>query len=521
MLWGVAVIAAILTTAIGLRLVNYTQLESYRACVTPKITGYYTNILYLVMAKWCVAVIAYVIAYLTSVQALEWIVPVECVVADVCFCIVEYSKKVKKQLALTGRCIRLISAYFALTCLACAAVCAAGDAIYSVISWRFIFIPMTALLTLPLLWLSLAIMSPIERAVRKKYIRECKRNIAARQGLVKIGITGSMGKTSVKFILNTILSQSYRSYCTPSSYNTPMGVCKAVAEMPEDTQIFVCEMGARRKGDIAELCDIVKPTCAIITGITEQHLQTFKNIENIKDTKYELISSLPVHGVAVFNGMGGAQELYERCSLEYKYLVDGRCGVYADDIVLGGKGTEFTLYLEDKSYRCNTALIGKHNIVNICLAACLCLAIGMEDKDIVAGIEAIKPVPHRLEVIGSRGITIIDDSFNSNPEGAAYALDTLAQFSGRKVVAAQGLVELGSAEYEANYNLGKKISETADIAILIGPKRFAVKDGLIAHAFDESRIYMTDTLADAQKLFAQILTDGDTLLIENDLPDNY
>ena len=118
-------------------------------------------------------------------------------------------------------------------------------------------------------------------------------------------------------------------------------------------------------------------------------------------------------------------------------------------------------------------------------------------------------------------MTIIDDSFNSNPEGAAYALDTLAQFSGRKVVAAQGLVELGSAEYEANYNLGKKISETADIAILIGPKRFAVKDGLIAHAFDESRIYMTDTLADAQKLFAQILTDGDTLLIENDLPDNY
>ncbi|MDE6551227.1 MAG: UDP-N-acetylmuramoyl-tripeptide--D-alanyl-D-alanine ligase [Clostridia bacterium] len=521
MLWGVAVITAILTTVIGLRLVNYTQLESYRACVTPKITGYYTNILYLVMAKWCVALIAYVIAYLTAIQSLEWIVPVECAVADICFSIAEYSKKVKKQLALTSRCIRLIAAFFILNCGACLAICALGDLIFSVISWRYIFIPMSALLTLPLLWLSLAITSPIEYAVRRKYILQCKRELAKRQGLVKIGITGSMGKTSVKFILNTILSRSYKSYCTPSSYNTPMGVCRAVSEMPEDTQIFVCEMGARRKGDIAELCDIVRPTCGIITGITQQHLQTFKNLDNIKSTKYELIASLPVHGIAIFNGMGGAEELYERCALEYKYLVDGKKGVYAEDIITDGSGTQFTLHLDDKSYRCKCALIGNHNIINICIAACLCLAIGMEDKDIVAGIGDIQPIEHRLEVINNRGITIIDDSFNSNPEGAAYALDTLAQFSGRKIVAAQGLVELGSAEYEANYNLGKKMADIVDIAILIGPKRFAIKDGMIAHAFDESSIYMTDTLADAQKLFSEILTSGDTLLIENDLPDNY
>lgn len=521
MLWFVGAVCAVLSVAIGLRLLKYVQLEGYSLGITSKITSYYCNITYLTMAKWCAAMIAYVAAYLSRVQDIDWIAAVFCIIADVVFCINEYSKKAKKNLVLTKRSARIIAVYTLFTLAACALICFCGRAIDSVINWRFIFLPLSAAITLPMLWAAMIALTPIEYAIKRRYKQLCKKNLDKRKGLVKIGITGSMGKTSVKFILNAMLSQKFKSYCTPSSYNTPMGICKAVEEMPPDTQVFICEMGARHKGDIKEICDMVNPTCGIITGITSQHLETFKNIETIKRTKFELIQALPVYGIAVFNKIAGAGELYDWCELEYKYAVDGEQGTYADNIEFDGEGTKFTLHIEDKEYICRTKLIGIHNISNISVAAAMCNAMGMSGEEIVKGIENIEQIPHRLQVIKNGRITIIDDSFNSNPEGAKYALETLAAYSGRKVVAAQGMVELGEREYGENYTLGENIAKTADIAILIGPKKENIKEGMIANLFDENSIYMTDTLDEAQKLFTSVLSDGDVLLIENDLPDNY
>ncbi|MDE5618051.1 MAG: hypothetical protein K2I79_01020, partial [Clostridia bacterium] len=176
MLWFVGAMCAVLSVAIGLRLLKYVQLEGYGLRITPKITAYYCNITYLTMAKWCAALITYVAAYLSRIQDIDWIAAVACIIADVAFCINEYSKKAKKTLALTKRSMRIIAVYALFTCAACALICFCGSAIDSVINWRFIFLPLSALLSLPMLWAAILALTPIEYAIKRRYKRLCKKN---------------------------------------------------------------------------------------------------------------------------------------------------------------------------------------------------------------------------------------------------------------------------------------------------------------------------------------------------------
>ncbi|MEG2676427.1 MAG: cyanophycin synthetase, partial [Clostridia bacterium] len=145
-----------------------------------------------------------------------------------------------------------------------------------------------------------------------------------------------------------------------------------------------------------------------------------------------------------------------------------------------------------------------------------------DGEDIVKAITTIPQVDHRLQRSRTpSGITIIDDGYNSNPDGARLALETLGLFVGRKIVASQGLVELGAKEVEENYILGQKIAEIADIAILIGRNAYNLQKGVLSKNFDKNKIFLTDSLAKAQELFATLLRSGDVLLLQNDLPDNY
>ncbi|MBR2486009.1 MAG: UDP-N-acetylmuramoyl-tripeptide--D-alanyl-D-alanine ligase, partial [Clostridia bacterium] len=168
--------------------------------------------------------------------------------------------------------------------------------------------------------------------------------------------------------------------------------------------------------------------------------------------------------------------------------------------------------------RARTGLIGEHNVENLAVASAVAFALGISPKHIVERIAHVEPVPHRLQLIVRDGMTIIDDTFNSNPDGARKALDTLSQFEGRKVVLTPGLVELGDLEEEENYALGKKIAMVADVVVLIGKRGEQVARGL--SDFD-GKILKFNTLAEAQKSFKDFLHIGDNLLLLNDLPDIY
>jgi UDP-N-acetylmuramoyl-tripeptide--D-alanyl-D-alanine ligase len=342
-------------------------------------------------------------------------------------------------------------------------------------------------ITLPLVVALCAVLiSPIEWLNKQFYILKARKKLFSREykDLIRIGITGSFGKTSCKNILCEMLEQKYTVVPSPHSFNTPMGFCITVLKnLTPDTQVLIMEMGARRRGDIKQMCKLFKPTNGLLTSIGAAHLETFKTIENIRAEKMELLNSIPEGGIKI----------------------DGTA-------------------VEAKHW--DTKLLGEHNQKNISICAEMAVALGVEDEKINRAVANLKPVPHRLELIESNGIKIIDDTYNSCPVSAAAAVKTLGDLkrqnpAARAVVMTPGMVELGLSQYDENFALGKSIA-AADKVIIVGTtNKVALAKGLEYANFNADDILYAETVEAAKLLFPKVLSAGDILLMENDLPDNF
>ncbi len=369
---------------------------------------------------------------------------------------------------------------------------------------------------------------PIEKLISECYFRDARRKLLADPRLIRIGITGSYGKTSVKHIIGTILSEKYPTLITPASFNTPMGVSRAIREkLTPSYQVFVGEMGARHVGDIKELCRLVKPTIGILTSVGPQHLDTFKTVERVAKTKYELIEALPQDGHAYFcDDHGICRNLYEQTH-KPKTLISlqkGDADVWCENVSVSASGSAFDLHVKGKgSIRCQTKLLGEHNILNILTAAAVASDLNLSLRQIANGVSRLAPIKSRLELIASPGsFTIINDAFNSNPVGAKAALNVLAQFPARRIIITPGMVELGTEEADYNRAFGRSIAEAADIAIIVGKKRVQpIIEGLREAGFPEENLHRVDSLADSTVLLRGLVRKEDTVLYENDLPDQY
>lgn len=374
------------------------------------------------------------------------------------------------------------------------------------------------------------IMSPIENNINLGFYTQAQDKIKAMEDLTVVGITGSFGKTSTKFIVGTILEEKFNVLNTPESYNTPMGLSKVINnDLNNSHEIFIAELGARIPGEIREVAKLVQPDIGVITAIGPVHMETFKNIDTIMKTKYELIEELPTEGIAIFNYDNTyVKKLADKTFKEKTiYSLDEKdeSDIYADEIEVSEFGSSFTLKdKEGGSIRCTTKLLGKHNIYNILAGASVAKRLGLTFEEISRGIEKIEPIPHRLNIINpGTGMIIIDDAFNSNPIGTKAALEVLGQFKeGRKIIVTPGMVELGDMELEANREFGVNIGKTCDFAILVGKKRSKpIYEGLMESNFNPSNIFIVNTLDEASNHLANIGKPKDVVLFENDLPDNY
>ena len=428
----------------------------------------------------------------------------------------------KKPLKYTKRAVRSFTAVIiAETAVIMALLFHFGDVFHDDES----FFRYVAIITFPLFYplvflIVMSIVNVFERLNNLRYEKNAQKRLRD-CNLLKIAITGSFGKTSVKNFLKELLSVRYKVIATPESYNTPMGIAKTTKTLDMSHQVFIAEMGARRVGDIKKLMKIVAPDVAVLTGINSQHLETFKTKERIIDEKLQIVKMLKSDGMAIVNG-------------NLKGLIDDKCsgvsakitftglegnGVYASEIAIAEDGCVFNLHFGEKVYHCKTGLIGEHNVQNLALASAVAYALGVSPKHIVERIATIEPVPHRLQLISGDVIRIIDDTFNGNPDGARIALETLKCFSGRKVVVTPGLVELGNSEKDENQLLGKGISEVADVVVLIGGRRTDyIRRGLRDF---QGEIFHFSTLDEAQKSFKDFIHIGDNILLLNDLPDIY
>ncbi len=370
-------------------------------------------------------------------------------------------------------------------------------------------------------------LKPLEAGINKGYVRRAEKKLAQFPNLIKIGITGSFGKTSTKNFLATILSEKYSVCATPFNFNTPTGITKTVLQnLTLGHQVFIAEMGARQQGDIQELCEIVEPKYGILTSIGAQHIATFKSLENVKRTKMELPKYLGTKGFCVFNidSPAVAEILPQSDCRKCTVSINGPADIFATDIVTSSEGTRFTLHMDKKTLECSTKLLGLHNIDNLLLCVALARELGLSDQQILSGISKVAPVEHRLQLINAEnGVTILDDTYNASIEGSQRALEVLEMFEGRrKIVITPGLVELGTMERLENYNFGKRISKVANIVIIVNKSNYlSIRQGLLDSGFDETKIYEAENLFATQEIMKQILLSGDVILWENDLPDNY
>ena len=352
----------------------------------------------------------------------------------------------------------------------------------------------------------------------EKYILTAAEKLRA-SGTKVVAVTGSFGKTSCKNILFTLLDGVFNVAMTEENHNTPMGIALSINKLTGKEDFFICEFGARRKGDIKYLCTVFPPDIGLITGICEQHSGVFGSLNVIYNEKFLLAKHLKTGGFCAFGNNLYAKKMYR----EYagNKISIGACeDIYAENICrLIGK-TTFNLHIREKSKNVVTCLCGKQAIENLLLCVAVADKIGVPPEVIFDRIEAIKQTPHRLEYSRVGDVHILDDSYNSNTVGVRYALEYLRGYPSPRIVVAQGVVELGIKQREENIHIGEEIASVADHAILLGVNKNAIKTGLKRKKY-RGTVTVCHGLKSVRKKLTRVVRPGATVLFQNDLPDIY
>ena len=402
---------------------------------------------------------------------------------------------------------------------------------------------------------------PIEKAISRWYYNDAKRMLRAHKDLIVIGVTGSYGKTSTKNFLYRILSQKYNTLVTPGNFNTTLGVVRTVREqLKPHHQVFIVEMGAKQPGDIQEICDLVHPTIGIVASVGPMHLETFGSFENIQKTKFELVRALPANGFAAINADSPGIASYADVPTHCRVLRYGvRNGDFrAQNLSYSTQGSSFGLSYEafpaltaganasmagmdsgSVGVEMTTHLLGESNIQNIVGACAVASYLGVTPMQQKRAIAQLQQVENRLFVSRQGAVTVINDAYNSNPEGAAMALDVLRDIQGgRKILITPGFVELGSRQESACRELGYKAASCADILIVVNKlnrdaivagARQAMAEAAAGHAAEvghpvrltEDNLHCMDDLTLVFEALPSLLRAGDVVLYENDLPDTF
>ena len=429
----------------------------------------------------------------------------------------------KKPLVYTNRVKRILITTFLIYVIAILLSLFAGG-----YRWRvFEVVLLTLFILQPFLILLVNLINrPIELAIDRYYINDAARILREMPNLKIIGVTGSYGKSSVKYFLSALLSSQYNVLHTPGNYNTTLGVVRTVREqMKPFHEIFICEMGAREVGDIKEICDLVHPDYGIITSIGPQHLQSFHTIENIIDTKFELADAVGADGKVFLNYDNEYIRAHKIEKDVVSYGTTGEDTAYrAYDIEVSANGSSFKMRDEKgEVYEFRTRLVGNHNVQNIAGAIAVAHTLGIPMEKLRHPVKQLESVPHRLQLVRQGSRIILDDSYNSNKSGFKAALDTLAMFKELRILMTPGMVELGEKQYDENKEVGVYAADKCDYAVLVGKEQTRpIQDGLKEAGFAAGRLIVVDTLQEAFQMVNAIPDEKQkVVLIENDLPDNY
>lgn len=327
---------------------------------------------------------------------------------------------------------------------------------------------------------------PFDILIKKFKVFIARFKMRQMKKLTVIGITGSYGKTTTKDVISHVLIHKYKILKTEGNYNTLLGVAKTVVKnLRPEHEIFVCEMSAYQPGDIKEIAEFIKPKIGIVTAIGPMHFERFGSMENILKTKLELIESLPKDGIGF---------LPKELEPQIKH---------------------FNFLAKIEFFASKKELLIKIGEI-----------FGLSKDDVMGLIETMPPTQHRQEIIKTSGnISIIDDTYNSNPVGFLSALETLKNFDvERRILVTPGIIELGEKQFELNKNAARSAAKIADYVIIVGEtNKLALEEGLKKEFKDdfEKKVFWTADLDSAKKKLSEITIMNSAILLENDLPDHY
>lgn len=331
----------------------------------------------------------------------------------------------------------------------------------------------------PITWILVLMLNAPTKVYHAILIALAVKKLQSHKPMIVIGITGSFGKTSTKEFLATILSGKYNVMKTEASKNSPIAIAETVlTDLTPDTQVFIVEMGAYKRGEIKRMAEMVQPTIGVVTAINAQHQDLFGTIETTMKAKYELIVGLAGKQIAIFNADNKyVQHMMQWVKRDRKtvwaYTKEKQSTIVADKIFFAGninadlKGVSFDVTVGKERAHVVAPVLGEHQVSNILAAMAGAVATGMPLADAAKASSNIRPFPKTLSLIpGINGSIYINDTFNNNPDAAKAALDVLAKTKGRKILVFQPMIELGAYAAESHRTVGRESARVCDDILL-------------------------------------------------------
>jgi UDP-N-acetylmuramoyl-tripeptide--D-alanyl-D-alanine ligase len=330
-----------------------------------------------------------------------------------------------------------------------------------------------------------------------------------------VGITGSCGKTTTKTILQELLASRLASVASPHSFNNDIGVPHTLFLADEATEALVVEMGTNGPGEIARLCSIAQPDGGILTNVGASHLAGLCSVEGVAEEKGQLLSALPSSGFCVLNSdCGWSARLRSRCSARViGFSLEGRGELNASDVVFEGGATTFRL----GGRALTSPLLGLHNVQNLLAALAACRGLGLELDEVLPAVSRLKPAQRRMERHELGGLTLIDDSYNANPESARASVRVLSGLHGhrRRVLVLGDMLELGEHAGELHYQIGMEAAKSGlDMLVLVGSLTRAAAAGALEGGLPNERVIHLDDTDEAIRRVPPLIESGDVVLVK-------
>ncbi len=335
-----------------------------------------------------------------------------------------------------------------------------------------------------------------------------------------IGITGSVGKTSTKEMIASVLKQTYNTHMTEGNFNNEIGLPLTVFRLAQEHETMVLEMGMSHFGEISKLTRIAKPEMAVITNIGVSHIENLGSREGILKAKLEILEGLQMDGTVVLNGdddlLWGARGELE-CETLYYGIENPACDLVAKNVCTYSDSTTFSCKIEGVEYDFLIRVPGIHHVYNALAAILVGLRNRVPMTEVQKGVRAFVPNGLRQTMIELPGMRVIRDCYNASPDSMRSGLSVLqlTEVSGRRVACLGDMLELGEISEKAHYDVGKLAKEMGvDCLLAVGNAARGIAQGAIDAGMNPDQVYTFDNNPELCARLSELLKEDDVILVK-------